>query len=59
MKTFISPPRDFWEELSLRPAFHSGEIESTVRDIFSRVRSEGDRALVFFNQKFGAQPREN
>lgn len=53
MKTFISPPRDSWEKLSMRPAIPSGEIEGTVRDIIRRVRSEGDRALVYFNQKFG------
>ena len=53
MKTFISPPRDSWEKLSTRPAIPSGEIEGTVRDIIRRVKSEGDRALVYFNQKFG------
>lgn len=53
MKTYFSPARDIWEELSLRPTLPAEEIEHTVKEIISRVKSEGDKALLYFNKKFG------
>ena len=53
MKIYFSPPRDTWEELSLRPALVTDEIEGTVKEIIDRVKSEGDKALFYFNKKYG------
>ncbi|NSW93580.1 MAG: histidinol dehydrogenase [Bacteroidales bacterium] len=53
MKTFYLPPRDKWEKLCLRPVLPKDEIENTVRDIIQKVKSEGDKALVYLNKIFG------
>lgn len=53
MKTYFSPARDKWEELALRPALETDRIEGTVKEIIRRVKSEGDKALLYFNNKFG------
>jgi histidinol dehydrogenase len=45
MKTIIYPPRESWEKLCRRPSTDTPELDISVQNILSRVRSEGDRAV--------------
>lgn len=50
---FISyPPRNEWPQLLQRPVQDFSQIEQTVAPILSRVKSEGDRALLAFTASF-------
>ena len=44
----------FFKRLESRKNLSSGEIASTAREIVNAVRSEGDRALLRFTEKFDA-----
>lgn len=52
MRTFSNPPEDLWKELCKRPVMDRTGLENSVREILLRVRSEGDKALSYYTQKF-------
>ena len=56
MKANISiisnPPKKEWEELLKRPELDSELLDKAIADIFTAVRSGGDKALHEFTQKF-------
>jgi histidinol dehydrogenase len=52
MKTIILPQRESWNELCKRPLIPAGDLENIVREILNRVKSEGDKAVTYFSEKF-------
>ncbi|HEX6889942.1 MAG TPA: histidinol dehydrogenase [Chryseolinea sp.] len=45
MKIFINPSRAMWPQLTSRPQLALEFLESSVRNIFNRVKKSGDNAL--------------
>ncbi len=59
MKTIINPPRETWASLCKRPVFEMTGLETTVREILSKVKAGGDKALYEFSEKYdGALPKD-
>jgi histidinol dehydrogenase len=57
MKTIILPEKSSWECLAIRPSLQKGGLEEKVRDILNRVKSEKDRAILDYSEKFdGVRP---
>jgi histidinol dehydrogenase len=52
MKTIILPRRENWNELCKRPLIPANDLENIVREILNRVKSEGDKAVTYFSEKF-------
>ena len=52
MRTLLYPLKDTWDDLCKRPVMDTSGFESAVRDILHRVRSEGDKALRDYSEKF-------
>lgn len=46
------PDKSQWEELLKRPAMNTEHLLDAVRDIMDRVKAEGDRAVLEFEEKF-------
>lgn len=59
MKIYKYPNQEKWQELTQRPAFTREEISKTIKDIFSEVEKNGDKALLEFNKKFDSAEVEN
>ena len=45
MKIYINPSRSLWPQLTTRPQLALEFLESSVRNIFNRVKKSGDNAL--------------
>jgi histidinol dehydrogenase len=57
MKTVLLPGKESWNELCKRPEIARDDIETIVRDILNRVKSETDKAVYYFSEKFdGVSP---
>jgi len=52
MRTLFYPLKETWDDLCKRPVMDTSGFESAVRDILHRVRSEGDKALRDYSEKF-------
>jgi histidinol dehydrogenase len=52
MKTIIFPGKEKWESLCQRPAIEKENLTDTVSEIIRSVRSESDKALLRFAEKF-------
>lgn len=52
MRILIFPYKETWDTLCKRPAINTSEFDSDVRSIIRRVRSEGDKALRYYSEKF-------
>lgn len=52
MKTIILPEKDSWETLCKRPSIKKSDLEAKVRDILEKVKSEKDKAVQSFSEKF-------
>ena len=52
MKIFINPSRSTWPQLTARPQLALDFLDSTVRNIFNRVKKSGDNALRELTQQF-------
>lgn len=59
MKIYKYPNQENWQELTKRPAFTREEISKTIKEIFSEVEKNGDKALIEFNKKFDSAEVEN
>lgn len=59
MKIYRYPNQENWQELTQRPAFTRKEISKTIKEIFSEVEKNGDKALLEFNKKFDSAEVEN
>lgn len=57
METVLLPEPGLWEALCRRPVIERMDLEQKCRAILSRVRTEGDKALADFSEKFdGVRP---
>ena len=52
MRTILFPKKETWDALCRRPVRKKSELDSEVRDIIGKVRSEGDKALRDYSVKF-------
>lgn len=52
MKLYKNPPRDQWDDLLKRPLMDLSEIEQPVRDILSKVKTGGDKAILELTARF-------
>ena len=59
MNTIILPEKKSWKELCKRPGLPGNDLETIVKSIISRVKSEGDKAVSYFSGKFDGMVPEN
>ncbi len=52
MKKIYNPEKDTWSTLLERPTQTVAEIEATVLNVFDEVKTDGDRAIDTYTQKF-------
>jgi len=52
MKINKYPQKEIWPELVKRPIIKREEITEIIAEIFSKVKENGDQALIDFNKKF-------
>lgn len=52
MKTVLYPLKETWDILCKRPAMDTSGLDAGVRIILDRVRSEGDKALRDYSEKY-------
>ena len=52
MKTIILPEKGEWESLCRRPSISKSDLEEKVREILKRVKSEKDKAIYYYSEKF-------
>ncbi|GGG55929.1 histidinol dehydrogenase [Epilithonimonas arachidiradicis] len=52
MKQYKYPPISEWKSLCERPLQNQENLESQVKEVFSEVKDNGDKALKFFTEKF-------
>lgn len=52
MKTILLPEKGIWDDLCIRPQIEREDLDSLVRGIINRVKSEGDNAINSFSEKF-------
>lgn len=52
MKFVENPPRATWDELLKRPSIDVSNLYGIVNDIITRVKTDGDKALLLLEEKF-------
>ena len=52
MRTILYPLKETWDDLCKRPVMDRSGFEAAVKDILHRVRTEGDKALRDYSEKF-------
>lgn len=52
MKQFNYPNLSEWKSLCERPLQNQENLESQIKEVFSEVKNNGDKALKFFTEKF-------
>jgi histidinol dehydrogenase len=52
MKIVLSPLRENWDDLCRRPEINKSDLDKTVRNILSSVKSLGDKAIIDYSLKF-------
>ena len=52
MRTYQNPSKEIWKELTKRPELELDYLDSTVRNILTRVKKSGDYALKEFARQF-------
>ena len=52
MKTYIQPQISDWAELTTRPTKEAKDLQKIVLEVFDKIRTEGDKALVDFTEQF-------
>ena len=52
MNIITYPERSTWNELLKRPVMNTDMLRDTVLEILNRVRTEGDRAVMEYEEKF-------
>jgi histidinol dehydrogenase len=59
MKTILLPGKDIWDELCIRPQIERDNLENIIRSIINTVKSEGDKAIYSYSEKFdGVSPEK-
>ena len=57
MKTIYYPEKNNWDTLCIRPEIDKTNLEEAVKEIINRVKSEKDKAVYYFSEKFDGIPR--
>ena len=52
MKIFLNPEKETWPALCGRPGIDKTDLDNSVSDIIRRVKTERDKALFYFSEKF-------
>jgi len=52
MKTIYYPEKNNWDTLCIRPEIDKTNLEEAVKEIINRVKSEKDKAIYYFSEKF-------
>ncbi|WP_333852682.1 histidinol dehydrogenase [Epilithonimonas sp.] len=52
MKQYKYPPISQWKSLCERPLQNQENLESQIKEVFSEVKNNGDKALKFLTEKF-------
>ena len=52
MKKIIHPDRKDWTEILKRPVLNMETLRSTVCEVLDRVKSEGDKAVIEYEERF-------
>jgi histidinol dehydrogenase len=52
MKTILYPKKESWDTLCYRPAIEKSNLEEVVLDIINSVKTDKDKALIRFSEKF-------
>jgi histidinol dehydrogenase len=52
MKIFKYPAKETWSDLLKRPTLDVEALRGTVSEVLQRVRTEGDRAVKEYEEKF-------
>ena len=52
MKKIIYPERKDWTEILRRPALDMETLRDTVKEVLDRVKAEGDRAVIDYEERF-------
>lgn len=52
MKTILYPEKENWGTLCQRPELKKSDLEDVVRGIINSIKSDGDKALFHFSEKF-------
>jgi histidinol dehydrogenase len=59
MKSIIFPERESWELLCKRPGIDSSDLTDIVKSIINRVKTEADKAIYYYSEKFDGIPQGN
>lgn len=52
MKKIIYPDKAEWADMLRRPALHTETLRDTVKEVLDRVKSEGDKAVIEYEERF-------
>ena len=52
-----NPDKSQWQEILKRPVMNTENLFDTVRSVIDRVKEEGDRAVLDYEEKFAWQSR--
>ena len=52
MQTYINPKLSDWSALTSRPTKEAQDLQKIVLDVFEKIQSEKDKALIDFTEKF-------
>ena len=52
MQTYINPQLSDWSALTSRPTKEAQDLQKIVLDVFEKIQSEKDKALIDFTEKF-------
>ena len=52
MKKIIYPNKAEWADMLRRPVLHTETLRDTVKEVLDRVKSEGDKAVIEYEERF-------
>ena len=52
MQTYINPQLSDWSALTSRPTKEAQDLQKIVLDVFEKIQSEKDKALIDFTERF-------
>ena len=52
MNIITYPERSQWNDLLRRPTLNTATLRETVLEVLERVRTEGDKAVIEYEEKF-------
>ena len=53
MKKIIYPDKAEWADILRRPALNTETLRDTVKEVLDRVKAEGDKAVIEYEERFG------